>query len=90
MPNRNSTRTNPFYVLLVVIGIVFVITVCAYFTMTLREANGQPVTAGLLGLLARHGLTVLIVELVLLAGATFGAIGTDEYWTAKEKKEDAT
>jgi hypothetical protein len=52
--------------------------------MAVREAGGASASShGLTTLLARYGLTILIVELVLLAVATFGAIGTDDYWNRR-------
>jgi hypothetical protein len=88
MPKPQST-TNPFYAMLIVVGVFFVITTFAYFTMAVREADGTSAAAhGLTALLARHGLTILIAELVLLAVATCGAIGTDEYWTRRAAERD--
>jgi hypothetical protein len=82
-PSRKSA--NPFYALLVVIGIVFVVTACSYGTMAVREAHGNtlvyPESADTLMLwMAEHGNTALLVELALLGVCTFGAIATDEYW----------
>jgi hypothetical protein len=91
---RNRERTNPFYVLLVAIGMAFTVTACAYFVMALREsgAGGRRVdvaatsdTQGpqsLLDFLNRHGVKLLIIELAILALATCGAIGTDRWWSA--------
>jgi hypothetical protein len=80
--------SNPFYALLVVAGIAFVITACAYGVMTLRAMSpqAQGADAGhhpLLEFLASHGSHLLIAEIALLAIATFAAIGTDDYWTRR-------
>jgi hypothetical protein len=81
---------NPFYGLLIVAGVAFCITACAYGVMVFletqpsaadRDASGHP----LLEFLALHGAKLLMVELVLLGVATFGAIGTDGYWTRRSK-----
>ena len=113
MPKMRS-RTNPFYVLLVIFGIAFSLTACAYGVMAFRAvrvaefaslqepstidgrmdgrwsssleptsdrpATETPAGKSLLTFLDLHGAQLLGVELVLLAVATFGAIGTDGYW----------
>jgi hypothetical protein len=109
MPKMRS-RTNPFYVLLVIFGIAFSLTACAYGVMAFRAvrvaefaslqepsttdgrrsspsdptsdrpATETPAGKSLLAFLDLHGAQLLGVELVLLAAATFGAIGTDGYW----------
>jgi hypothetical protein len=82
--SKPQTATNPFYMVLVIAGILFVITACAYFTMAVREAGGVMTPSnGLMAIVSRHGMTVLIAELVLLAIATFGAIATDEHWSRR-------
>lgn len=78
-------RTNPFYVLLVVVAIVFAITACCYGVMTLK--NLDPVMArsspshGLLNFMDRHGVSALLAEVALLAILTFAAIFTDGFWS---------
>ena len=75
---------NPFYPVLVVAGIAFALTACAYSVMTVRGLD--PHTAGeggLVGLMDRHGLAIMVVELVVLGLLTGAAIGTDNYWTAR-------
>lgn len=87
---KPQTATNPFYALLVVVGVLFVITAFAYFTMTLRQSHaGDSPPSGLVDFLARHGLWLLVGELVLLAIGTFGAIGTDDYWTRRAQAQAA-
>lgn len=90
---------NPFYALLVVTGIVFVITACAYGVMSLTEVrNAQMAQADLPpdvhplnAWLKRHGDMALLSELGFLAVFTFGAIATDDLWQrrarAKNKKQ---
>jgi hypothetical protein len=87
---RHSQRSaNPFYVLLVIVGITFALTATAYGVMAFREARpaGTQTQAGsiiiahpLMAWMSQHGETTLITELALLATCTFGAIGTDDYW----------
>jgi hypothetical protein len=78
-----SKPTNPFYAALLVVGVVFAITACAYCVMTVRGLEPRPDEQGLMGVMSQHGLTILVVELVLLGVLTFAAIGTDEYWTRR-------
>lgn len=85
--NRNTT--NPFYVLLVGVGILFVVTACAYGVMTVRQIEPAADEAeigtphDLLEFMDRHGSTALMVELAALAVLTVAAIGTDSWWTQR-------
>jgi len=88
-PSRKST--NPFYALLVVIGLAFVVTAAAYGVMATREARaaatGQSVAGHpLMHWMHEHGNTALLAELALLGVCTFGAIGTDEFWQRRAAK----
>jgi hypothetical protein len=82
---------NPFYVLLVLLGIVFGVTACAYGVMTVKMSSAAGVASSLdspvLAFLNDHGLTLLLVELALLALASFAAMGTDSYWTKRNDQE---
>jgi len=78
-----SKPTNPFYALLLVVGVVFAITACAYCVMTVRGLDPRADEVGLMGVLSEHGLIMLVVELVALGILTFAAIGTDDYWTRR-------
>lgn len=85
MPTKRA-GFNPFYALLVIVGIAFSITAFAYFVMTLKGAqpgggDGEgPAGAALLAFLDDHGAAAMAIELALLAVATVGAIATDRYW----------
>ncbi len=90
--STEKKATNPFYVLLVLLGIIFAITTCAYGVMAVKMSTAAGISEvvggdGLMPLMNRHGLSILLVELVLLALATFGAIGTDNYWTKRNSQE---
>ena len=82
---------NPFFALLLVVGVAFVVSSCAYGVMTIKFMNpGGPVEQAqvqisFLEFLNRHGFTVLMIELALLTVCTFGAIMTDDFW--KERSE---
>lgn len=74
---------NPFYVLLVIVGIAFAITACAYGVMTFTELRMSS-SAGQRGVLIEfmesYGAVTLAGELAALAIATVGAIATDRFW----------
>ncbi len=85
---RSASRwngTNPFYVLLVLVGALFVVTCFAYTVMAVNQRDVEHMMASrqssLIRLMEQHGLNFLIAELIVLAICTFAAIGTDEFWT---------
>ena len=83
---KKKLGINPFYVLLVLLGIAFTLTACAYGVMAFKGARAdapaavQPSGAALLAYLDQHGAQLLGLELALLALCTLGAISTDRYW----------
>ena len=91
---KTSKAFNPFYGILVVVGVLFVMTASAYFVMTLRDANPESKNEmknhPLLISVERHGLTALVAELVVLGVATFAAIGTDDYWERRRRRQAAS
>ena len=84
--SKGKQLPNPFYVALVIVGIVFSITACAYGVMAFKAAHPAAAEltigpgAGLMGFLDEHGGKLMAIELVLLGIATVGAIGSDHYW----------
>ena len=80
---------NPFYVLLVIVGVAFTITACAYALMMVRatqpernyaaEFGRSDKEGGLMMLLDERGMEILGVEVLILAVATVGAIGLDQW-----------
>jgi len=93
MPSSNRT-TNPFFVALVVVGMLFVVTACCYFVMTLQSSElslgreGPGANEEFVKLIDRYGFTLMMLELATLAGVTFAAIATDEYWTRRALSRD--
>jgi hypothetical protein len=89
--------TNPFYVILVVAGVVFCLTACAYGVMTVRgiEPDVSTTTAnrasGLMAVMDKHGMAIMSIELIVLAIATVAAIATDQFWSRRtlRRKIDA-
>lgn len=83
---------NPFYFLLVIAGVAFVLTACAYGVMAFRQASpdSQPLAendTSLPGVLDRHGAWILGGQVVLLALLTFAAMGTDDFWEQRAKRK---
>jgi len=80
---------NPFYPLLVIAGVAFATTACAYGVMTVKmlqpagAAEVRQAGGGLLFFMDQHGLTLLLSELGALAVLTVAAIGTDDFWTRR-------
>ncbi len=88
---RNAGKAfNPFYVLLVVTGVLFVVTASAYGMMTLRNIEPSDRAAveghGLMQFMEEHGTTALLWELGILALATVAAIGTENWWHARRRR----
>ncbi len=80
---------NPFYPPVIVAGVVFALTACMYGVMTVRMLNPQGgEDTGVLQFMDQHGMTVMIVELVVLGLLTFAAIGTDDYWTRRAEQKE--
>lgn len=74
-------RRNLFYPLLGIVGFLFTITAASFCVSVLRGI--RPETAdhephALERLMNRHGTTLLVVEIALLAVGTVGAIAVDE------------
>ena len=92
--------TNPFYILLLLAGVAFAITACAYGVMTVRQlqqgrsarrmmtADEEVPKSGesFNTLVDQHAPMVMIAELVLLGIGTFGAIAYDQRLDASEIK----
>ena len=84
---------NPFYVLLVIVGVVFFVTAFAYSAMTYLAI--QPERARDIGnhelwsFLDHHGVQLLGAELALLAGSTYGAMWLDGYRLRRKSRDSA-
>jgi hypothetical protein len=76
-------RTNPFYVVLGVVGFLFTVTASSYCLSVLRGVRPETATAAaphpLERLMDRHGTALLAGELAVLAIATFGAVAVDHF-----------
>jgi len=86
---------NPFYTLLIPVGMVFVVTVFAYGFMAFLAVNGTNVEATrqadhpLFAWLDKHGTQLVLWELAVLGVLTVGAIATDSWWIKKASKDSA-
>lgn len=80
---------NPFYGVLVVVGTLFALTACGYGAMTVqlldpaRAIAAQEEQPASVRFFDTYGMPLMAAELALLALATVGAIGTDDYWTRR-------
>lgn len=83
---------NPFYALVILLGVAFCITTFAYYTMAFRAS--APAAAevdrgpGLMSLVDRYGVQTIFVELGLLGAATFGAMSLDRLRTRNAKLDE--
>jgi hypothetical protein len=95
---RSNKFSNPFYSLLLVVGIAFALTATAYGVMAFRDRDARSAaplepaaTASLqhplMTWMNQHGEAALMTELALLAAFTFGAIGTDDYWQRRTNRQ---
>ncbi|MCH7752455.1 MAG: hypothetical protein IH898_09920 [Planctomycetes bacterium] len=81
---------NPFYALLIPVGMAFVVTGFAYGFMAFQMVNAGSGGADLyadhplFAWLRVHGNTAILVELAVLALLTVGAIGTDGWWAERD------
>ena len=90
---------NPFYVLLILVGVAFTISACSYFVMVVKQSSPsrweddeiqteQPRT--LISLMERHGFAILMTELAVLAVLTCAAILTDDYWEGETQPSEGS
>lgn len=99
---RSQKGANPFYVLLVITGLAFVMTATVYVVMVCRDASvrDRPAAEAAVALAAgeehplmqwmrRNGNAALLAELGLLAVCTFAAIGTDSFWQRRAELDRA-
>ncbi|HEX4129006.1 MAG TPA: hypothetical protein VHZ24_03105 [Pirellulales bacterium] len=84
MPHRTQPF-NPFYVIVVIAGVAFSVTACAYGVMCLRDLRAaakvpaEPESC-LMQVMRRHGDRLLATEIAVLGLASLAAMGTDRYW----------
>jgi hypothetical protein len=90
---KANEATNPFYVILLVAGVLFFLTASTYFVMTLRQdrigrqTQGIVQTSGLMEFMDQRGGQLLAAELVLLAACTAAAMASDGYWSRRQQRK---
>lgn len=92
MRHPYKKSANPFYAVLIVAGLVFVVTAAAYGVMAVRESraalSGEPVAEhALMQWMHDNGNTALLTELAILGAATIAAITTDDYWQRRTQRK---
>jgi hypothetical protein len=90
---KAKQRSNPFYAALVLLGVAFTVTACAYAVMTYRALDlrlDSATESGLMSVLASHGAAIMGVEVLLLSIATVGAIGLDQYRQSRAQRDPLT
>jgi hypothetical protein len=90
---KSPAPVNLFYVLVVLVGVLFAITACAYGTMAYRAISPavEPSarSSGLMGFLDRYGVQAMALELAALGAATCGAMMLDRYRSRDDASGDA-
>lgn len=92
---RSLRGTNPFYVLLTLAGVAFVITACLYGVMTVQMLDPSRAQAAaadqksLIAVVDRHGVTALLIELGVLATSSALAMTTDGFWTRRGRGKES-
>ena len=82
--------TNPFYLALIPVGVIFALTACSYMVMSYRGLDPHSESnAGLPGLMNHWGMTIMGVELAILGILTVAAIASDDYWTRRFEANQA-
>ncbi|HUE74841.1 MAG TPA: hypothetical protein VMP01_28495 [Pirellulaceae bacterium] len=88
MAKSKRQALNPFYVVLMVVGVAFALTASAYGWSARLKLDPETFdrNAAFIALVDRYGMLSMIVELGLLTVLTFLAIGTDEYWERRAQR----
>jgi len=85
--NAKKKAVNPLYPVVVLSGIAFTLTACAYGILMVRTQDprsaGTVAASPLLVFLDKNGFLLLMVELAILTLASVAAMVTDDYWTAR-------
>ena len=90
--NVPKKRTNPFYVLLVLVGVTFTLTACAYGVMTVRAirpdttAPSTESSENFMKFIDKNGFSLLMWQLGALAVFTVAAMTADVYLTGSSDK----
>ena len=85
MPDSPKSRKarNPFYGLVLIVGIAFLLTACAYTMLAFLDVQGRTSSISssrLLVYLNEHGVKLMGIELAVLCVAMVAAFGTEDFW----------
>ena len=86
--SKKKPGKNPFYVALVLVGVVFLVTTFCYVLMAFRAVGGhssEQSGSRMLVFMDQHGAWLLGGELAVLILASLAAMATDSYWSGKNK-----
>jgi hypothetical protein len=80
--------TNPFYVVLMVVGVAFALTASAYGWSARLKLDPQQFdrNEAFIQIMDDYGIPAMVVELGLLTVLTFLAIGTDDFWEKRAQR----
>ena len=82
--SRDKNFPNAFYLLVVLLGGVFMLTAFAYTVMVVQEArNGFPADDILSRTLAKYGVSIFVAEVTALALASVCAMAHDRCFPPK-------
>jgi hypothetical protein len=84
---------NPFYVLLVLVGLLFCMTAIGQWVLMVRSGRLGPQDlkeSPIMRLMDQHGMMLLLAELAVLGVATVGAITTEDFWRRNDEKPKST
>ncbi len=89
LKSKRNKATNPFYVVLMVVGVAFALTACAYGWSARLKLDPETFdrNTAFIEVMDRYGMVSMIVELALLTVLTFLAIGTDEFWERRSRRK---
>jgi hypothetical protein len=92
--SRQRDAFNPFYPLIILAGVAFALTACAYGAMTvvsLRGAeHGERVATGFVSFMNAYGGRLMAIEVGVLAVVSIAAMTTDEWWRARADRSRST
>lgn len=84
MPS-SSSKSNPFHILIVVVGVVFTLSACVYGVMAVRsmavgrQTHNSERSQLLIEVFDRHGTIILLIELAVLAVVVAAAMASDAF-----------
>jgi hypothetical protein len=91
-PRKNPVLTNPFFVALLVVSTLFVVTALAYlvsaYELDSERMAARPPSAGPAAWLDRHGPLVLGIEFVVMLVMGVIAMLTEDWFMGRPKRGD--